>query len=329
MTKFLFIHTGRIGDMILMTGFLSQLKEKYPNSIINVIAGPSNAVILKNNPAIRKVIVLKKTPLGIAKFLKVILTESYDYYIDPKDHHSSEAQIIAKLVRSNKKVGFIASGSSPFDVSNTYGLNQNQYLHYSELPFQAAKQLGITFDNWKLTPKLYPSVENGKNVTTFLQNLNIFSSYLVLNISASNENKEWKIENWAKLKEQLLIVNLPIIIISSPKAIAKAKKLKDNGLPFVANFISNDLLDVIELIKRSSGVLTPDTSIVHIASAFDKPLFGIYSGIDKFYQKFRPLNSNAIIVKGDANTSGVQTVSIKHSINEIPNFIKLLNTNTH
>ena len=36
------------------------------------------------------------------------------------------------------------------------------------------------------------------------------------------------------------------------------------------------IIDVVSVIKESSMVVTPDTSIVHIATAFQKPTIAIY-----------------------------------------------------
>ncbi|MGL5368231.1 MAG: glycosyltransferase family 9 protein, partial [Cetobacterium somerae] len=36
------------------------------------------------------------------------------------------------------------------------------------------------------------------------------------------------------------------------------------------------ILDSAEIIKKSEGVITPDTSIVHIASAFNKKIISVY-----------------------------------------------------
>lgn len=323
MKNILFLHVGRIGDMILMTGFFDQLKRDYPDCTLDVIAGPSNAIVLKNNPAIRRVIPLVKSPLGLIRFISELRSQHYDLYIDPKDHYSGEGYWIAKAVRASLKVGFKKGNNSPFQYSNVAGLDPNKILHYAELPYQAAKQVGITFLNPTIRPRLHPSEQNQTRIKEYLSERGIPDEYVVLNLSASQPIKEWPIGRWAELLHYQPCER-PIIICSPPSAVATAVELSAQLNQCAGVFSSADLLDAAELIRRSSGLLSPDTSLLHVAAAFDRPIFGLYSGREHFYRKFSPLSSTQVVVKGEPDKSGIQTISVQQAIEPLRLFWSLL-----
>ena len=76
------------------------------------------------------------------------------------------------------------------------------------------------------------------------------------------------------------------------------------GLPYVfSSYKTESILDVAVLIKNFQLVITPDTSIVHIASAFNKPVVTIHENNQDSYQLFSPvsnLNKTVFSPKKDA-----------------------------
>jgi ADP-heptose:LPS heptosyltransferase len=49
-----------------------------------------------------------------------------------------------------------------------------------------------------------------------------------------------------------------------------------------------DILDVAALLEYARLVISPDTSIVHIASAMGTPVVGLYSGMATFIPEWMP-----------------------------------------
>ena len=87
-------------------------------------------------------------------------------------------------------------------------------------------------------------------------------------------------------------------------------------------FLSRSIQDVVSVINRATLVISPDTAIVHIAAAFDKPLFALYNGLDNFYNKFYPLCSEKCIVKANPKEDTIENISTEISISQFSEFIK-------
>jgi ADP-heptose:LPS heptosyltransferase len=88
-------------------------------------------------------------------------------------------------------------------------------------------------------------------------------------------------------------IDIQIIILTSPKNHQAVSKLvKDMDLNYVAvGFKTRTILDVAGLIKHLDLIISPDTSIVHIASAFNKPIVSIHEKNQDSYQLFSPTSS--------------------------------------
>jgi ADP-heptose:LPS heptosyltransferase len=59
----------------------------------------------------------------------------------------------------------------------------------------------------------------------------------------------------------------------------------------VTSYKTNTILDVAALISQLDLIITPDTSIVHIASAFNKPVVTIHENNQDSYQLFSPVSN--------------------------------------
>ena len=55
----------------------------------------------------------------------------------------------------------------------------------------------------------------------------------------------------------------------------------------------------IAALAGAAIVVTPDTSVVHIAAAFDTPIVALYPNVEWNLKKFRPLSTRAEVVQPD------------------------------
>jgi len=315
--KYIFVQLGRIGDMILLTGAIAHLKAKQPDAVIDVLAGSKNHIVLANNPHINKVIIYKKTFLGAISTLVKLRSTNYDYWIDHKDHYSNESNLFAQFGKARHKIGFRKNIKSVFNL-DLYGTSSG--LHYSQLLFRGLNYCHIQMPNNPVKPEVYPNKKNEQYVSEFLEDSKI-KKYIVINISASNPNKMWQTKNWIDF---IKIIKGTDVIICYDKIHSDIADEICMGNKSLVKFQSNEFNDLFPLIRDAELLITPDTSLVHIASAFNTPLLALYSGLDDFYDKFAPINSNCICVRADKGDSGIQSIKIDAVITA---FNKIFNEN--
>lgn len=317
------LRLGTLGDLILSTPIFYYIKKYYPNSFLTLIVGNRNKVVLSSNPYIDEVIVWNKSPFFLPGVIHKIKGKKFNFYIDPKDHYSKESQIIARIINAEIKIGLNPPGKSIFDFTiPSSSFNNN--LHYTQIVFNALRPLNIHLEKATIPkPQVFSDPVSQKYVDFYLKAINCEdNNYVVINFSASNLNKMISADKLIKaiMNSKLIDVELCKILTFTKKHKRQANQIKE-AIPEINLFPSRNFNDIVALVRNSKAVITPDTSIVHVASAFEKPLLAFYSGLENFFIKFRPINPNANIVKAKEGDDGLHSITIQQIINSINNFI--------
>ncbi len=314
--KIAFIQLGRVGDMILCTPAFSAIKEKFPEAQLYVIAGAGNASVLNNNPHIYKVIPYRKSLGGIIGLLAFLLLNKFDYWIDAKDHKSGESRLIAKLARAKVKIGYNTNANTPFDYSVPSNI-QNKDLHFTERVFNALKFAGISSSLIISKPELFVSDELTNEAKAFYSSL-MPKKNLLINLSATSETRIYSAQNWSKVICGINKNKYNIILSFMPSEKQIAEELKQQ-FPMIAFADSHSIEEFIALIKYCDVVISPDTSAVHIAAAFEKKLIALFNDYPDNYAKFRTVNPNATIIMpaGTTHINQIQPEQIIKAINNI------------
>ncbi len=318
--KILIVRLGRIGDMILTTQMFSAIKRKMPDAEISVLASVANNSIIRNNPNVDKILVWDKSPLKLITLIAQLRSIHYNYLIDAKDHPSRESGIIARLVKADVKIGFNPPGKSYYKI----GINsekENKGLHFAMRSFEPLAYLNILPPAFTPCPELFPSDGALRYVDTFLEDAGE-RRILVINISASNRGKMWDNDKWVEFISAIDVNNYFPILTYAPADSDVAAVLLERIS--INEFKSRSMDDVIALISKSDLIITPDTSLVHVAAAFDIPLFGLFSGLNDFFEKFRPLSSTYEVVRSPEGIDGIREISAAQAIEGFRKLLKQL-----
>ncbi|MGB9701935.1 MAG: glycosyltransferase family 9 protein [Candidatus Kapaibacteriota bacterium] len=321
--KILTILLGRIGDMILLTPFFELIKEKYPESQIEVIASRHNYIVLKNNPNIAKIHIYDKKILHTLQLLSYLRLNQFDFYIDPKDHFSHESAIFANIVRAKTKIGYNKPDSHNFDIA-IEDISKHSNLHFVQRLWLPLENLEISLPKQPLKPILFEDVNSSKYVEEYILKLEQSKPIICCNISASKENKMLTTAKWIEfLKEAIKKSDFNYVLTFEPKHKILADEIK-HSLPKIQLFSSRNLMDVISLIKQSYLVITPDTSIVHIAAAFNKPIIAFHSGIMETYVWFRPLSDVNSTIFAEEGVDDLSSIDANRIIDEFNKMLIIL-----
>ncbi len=320
--KILQLQLGTIGDMILATPTFRLLKEKFPNSQIDVICGSRNYAVIEDNPLIDNKIILTKSPLKLIGLIYRLRKVNYKYYIDPKPHFSRESRIIATLIKADIKIGY-----NTLKRSKTRSSKEEKNEHFTIELLKPLNELGIEIPKARILPNLYLNNDSELYVEFFLKEKGI-SDYILINISASKENKKWVVEKWIHLVKYLIEQNFTIIVCFAPTERLDAQKIYENS-DKIFLFNSRSIKDIYSLVNRTKLLISPDTSLIHIASAFDKPVLALYSGMSDFNTRFAPLSSVHLVInanEGVDSIKGITLEQVRTGFEKIKSKIQYFNT---
>lgn len=278
--KILIIKFRNIGDVLLSTPLIENLKLLLPDSIIDVAINKESKDILKDNPNINKIhlydrnLIKNQKPinkiLSETKFIKNILSEKYDIVISLTE--GDRGSIIALLTKAKYRYGYLPKNRllklfKPF----------TKYKYTFER--KHAVQRDLDFLNFlKLSPlekkvKIYFSKNDLKKIEKYRKN------FIIIHPVTKWQYKYWENDRFAKVVDFLIEKGERVIITGSknPKeldVINKIIKLSKYSPINLAGKLS--LTEIAALYSKAKLFIGLDTAPMHIAAAMDIPVITLF-----------------------------------------------------
>lgn len=257
---------GKIGDMVVNTLMFREIKNRYPTIKIGVVARNVSKDIIKYNSNIDIIYVYDK---GKERELaKKIAEKEYDVLVDFSDILRVRQMKIINLCKAKVNIGLNKENWKLFDIS----YKKDKGKHISNLYEKVLKLFKIE----DIEPKYEINIprESMERVNKIIENCD---KIIVLNPFAASKHRSLNEENIKKIAEKLLKdKGGTLFIIGEPEKEEEIKRIIKKIDGDVRYPKLKDILDVVALISKSSYVVTPDTSIVHIAATFKIPMTAIY-----------------------------------------------------
>lgn len=276
--KILVFRLSSIGDIVLTTGLLRCLREKFPNAQIDFLVKKQFADILKCVPFVSNVVELdsKKGFSELRAIRNQLKQEHYDVALDIHKNWRSKYvcnTIGAKNVFKFNKHVFRRWVLTTFH-KDIYKEVRPVYLRFID----AAQAIGIQPDG-KYTELVVPN-EILETVSNIFRNNNVFDAttkkIIALCPGASFSNKQWQVEKFAELAKRIVTgLDLQVILLGGKKESDICNEIaKESGaISFAGQF---DLSQSIAAIALCSATVANDTGMLHVSEALGKPVVGIY-----------------------------------------------------
>ena len=181
------------------------------------------------------------------------------------------------------RIGHRPDGTGPF-THPAPGETEHPGLHVATRALMALRPLGI--EGGDARPALYTDPESDARLASFL-GMHGISEYVLVNISATGADRRWPARRWIELLERLDAG--PYVISAAQDDRAEAGAIASGLDGRAVTFDSRSIVDVFSVVARSHRVLTVDTAVVHIASAFNRPTVALYVNRPWFFAGFLPL----------------------------------------
>ena len=289
--KILVVALGRIGDLVLVTPIFRALKQDNPAHEVHLLAGRNNHQLVRTHPFIDKVHVYTKKPLSTLKLLYTLQTTRFDLWIDPKDHPSRESRFFARIGRAGISIGYNDPNKSRVFTHSVRPHTEQLGVHASIRALHALKPLGIYAEDKR--PVLTVDPESVQRLQAFLRAQGLPPCYYLVNISGAIPDRTWQTEKWIDLINRIgKRDNRHFLLCCLPRDRAQAEHI----LEHTANtslYPTPSIIDAVTAVAYADLILTVDTSIVHIASAFNTPIVSLHVNIYREYSKYWPLSDKA------------------------------------
>ncbi|MBS1912666.1 MAG: glycosyltransferase family 9 protein [Bacteroidetes bacterium] len=275
---------GRLGDMILTTPLFHALKAQFPATHLTVIASEASASIPSSQNVVDRVIPVPGGLLRQIPFLASTLrATTFDIYIDIKDHRSTTSRLVAEIIHARRLIGHrTAIGSHPGGAELPAPAPPGHYVDSALAPmqllapgsrFNRRPMLDIPTAAYRAVDEQLDPGEHGM---------------AAINISAGDPSRYWKPEKWRALIRELSR-QFNVVVLAAPNDRGLADEICSTRR--TARTVRTDsILEAAAVVDRARVVISPDTSIVHIASARNRPCVGLYPPGNENAARFAPLS---------------------------------------
>ncbi len=286
----LFIRNDAIGDMILTTPLWHAVRQQFPHIRIGVAASFRNRALLDHDPNVDRIFDATEGDLkAMWNAKRVIAKEKWDVVMPMMYYRKTKMAVVSRFLAPGsisstlvKPGESVEKRSKLFSivVQSPYRTEDIEMIEQMRIHLMGVLDMKIDPNDWK--PILYPDPEPAHHVeerTKLLLQTDGATRYIHINLEAKTAFKEYGTNASLELSRKLIEVypGTSILWTSSPQAAPVIEAfLKEHNLPRIHYFRTSNIHELLALVKGATLVVTPDTSVVHIASAFERPVVALY-----------------------------------------------------
>jgi heptosyltransferase I len=304
------LNTAAVGDTVLMSGPVADLRAQHRHARITLVSGPSNYDIACMVNHVDKVIRLPVfNPFAS---LGILRAQRFDVLLDFGPWCRINA-LLATLSGARFVVGFRTPGEARhfgYDLS----VDHSTSVHELENHRRIVRALGIQAVH---PPCLrHIKAKNGKSE-------NVQEPYVVCHLwpgGSAARQKEWPTMRWVALAEHFSRSGYGIVFTGSANQRALNESVIARIRPtlrcFACNAAGAPLAETLRLLAGAKLTVSVDTGVVHMAAALDVPLVALY-GPSKA-ERWGPIGERTIVVESPLASAGYLNLGFERPRNPPP-----------
>lgn len=292
----LVLRFDRIGDMVVTTPFLAQLREIYPEAVMSVLCSKVNEPVIRYNPNVQGRPILSPGSQGFR--LLMSLRNKFDLVIDLNHSVIWRDLLMIRLLNPTWAASVFKEGRYGIegkslklfrlmperDCSPDTRITR-KYLHLGEYLGGKARP-NFAYEVFLSKP---PSERGSAGLCS-----RVPRPFWIINQHGGRPQMSLKQEDIREAIDILLAKNHEhhVVWVSAP---ATHQQVRDLTLEWFggnkrvhAPPPTDSVLDVAAMIEKSLGIVTPDTSLVHFAAAFSRPSVIVFADEPELYAQWAP-----------------------------------------
>jgi ADP-heptose:LPS heptosyltransferase len=278
--RVLFLRHDRIGDMILTTGILRAIADAYPSIQLDVLASPINAAVVRNEPYLHDVIVANtKKPGSWKRTFGELRKRRYDAVIDCMITAPSLTTLLLMVASGARYRIGVRHGN---DFAYTLAVPPRESAeHLVDKLAALLSAFGLQPTALDLRPRVRLTAEErdrGEHAWRGeTEHAAAAGPRLLVNVSAGRPRTQWPDERFVQVIRDVRarVPDAQVVVVSSPRDRDRAERIAQEGGARLVR--DTGIRDAMAIVAAAELVFTPDTSIAHAASAFDRPAVVLYS----------------------------------------------------
>lgn len=288
--KILCIKPRGIGDILLSTIVLENLKAAFPHSEIHYLTEEFAKRAVENNPFVSKILTFNKKDF-VLSIIRKVRKEKYDLVFDFWSNPKT-AQITF-FSGAQYKVGYKKRGRKY--AYNYLGKNGMMGEHSAEDNLVLLKAIDVPITSKQI---IYKTTKEEKLFAeNFLIGTNIQKEKLLIGIIPSGgwKSKRCDPAKWIEICQEIQKkYQAQFLILWGPGDEKDAKIILEELKPIPLMATNSSFGELSGLIERCDFIIANDSGPMHVSAALGKPTLGIFGPTDPLAH--RPYSNNSSYV---------------------------------
>ena len=269
MNRILIIQTAFLGDVILATPVISELKRLYPQAEIDMLVKKGNESLLKNNPHLNYLITFDKSGGkygAMRRLIRQFRARKYDLVINL--HRFGSSGILTALSGAKKKYGFKKNPFS-FSYSKKFEHTIGDGTHEVERNLSIIKEFGAVQTK---RPELYPTREQFERIRDYHK-----ETYFCFAPASVWFTKQLPKEKWIELIRKKSEEGRIILLGGKDDRELCEEIISGSHVENALNLAGElNLLESAALMSKAKRNYVNDSGPLHLASAMNAPVTAFF-----------------------------------------------------
>jgi heptosyltransferase I len=286
------LKTGAIGDTVLLSAVIADLKCTFPNAKVIFFCNEVNFEIASMLNGLDLVI---KVPFrNLAAGMAAVRSVRVDVMVDFGQWSRTEA-LLTLFSKARFKIGFRTRGQhrhAGYDLAVEHSSGVHELENYRRL----IRILGVETRN---LPSLRAPEEEGP----------ASRAYAVCHLwpgGSGSELKRWPTERWVRLIEEFASWGWEVVLTGAPSERASndgvMQMLQPSTRRLVRDAAGSSLKQTATILANSRIVVSVNTGVMHLAAALGVPLVALHGPTSS--KRWGPISDKAIVVDSPAPGCG-------------------------
>jgi heptosyltransferase-2 len=296
--RVLFIAEDAVGDSILTLPAIRAVAESHPGTVVDVATWGGVGELFSHAPYVRRVILFPRYDRSRVSAALIIRRHGpYDAVID--------TMVLRRHVRSRSFAMMLASGARYWigegDRGSDYVLNVAARRPDIETPhLDRMLALAAPFNDAHQRRPLLRVDEHERHRATKVWGAGKHRKVLI-NISTNGPERRWHLSRYAEITAYLhrRAPGARVLVVAMAHDRDNAETVAASG-GAGAGVVIPTMPELLALVESADIVVSPDTAVCHLASAFKRPLVSIHNYGN---EKWHPFDTPGVRVIGPARES--------------------------
>ncbi len=324
--KILVLRQDRIGDVLVSVPILKKIREVLPEAKIDVLLSHRNFGAKRAfEPFCNTFFKYGRNLKENIFLLRKLRHQKYDLVIDLYDNASTTSSLVVKLSKPKYSLGIEKANAHVY--SHLVPLLNKQEYHIVERIANLLLAFGVPNDSKKL--KLAYNLSEEDKQTAEQQMGKKTNFRFGINLSGSNRNKFWGLENHISLINKLSSSrpDYEIVCFGTGDYAYEMNQIQEKTKAKIAPKVGS-MHEWSCLLSTVDMLLTPDTAAVHLAASWQLPAICLYevSGKEFAGLPWTPYNSPHVMLSTDSGSlSNIKVNDVLYNIYRLEEKIGITN----